>query len=76
MSLYNTIYLDASKLTGRSEAQLRKMAEMVFATMLHHCMQAPGTTVTTVTLVDQGRIEIEVNVAIRNSASFGDARKS
>lgn len=62
------IYRDAADATGRTPSQLRATAERVFASMLLHALAKPGEPVWTVATIDNGRLDVEVNVPRRPAA--------
>lgn len=65
------IYRDAADATGRTPSQLRATAERVFASMLLHALATPGAPVWTVAAIDNGRLDVEVNVPRRAATGKG-----
>lgn len=72
MKLIDSAYSASAELTGKSEEELRKMGEQIFGTMLYHAMLRPGETVWTVTAVQDGRLDVEVNVFLKRRKPNGD----
>lgn len=74
MNLIDSIYQSASLQTGKSEEELRKMAQDVFATMLFHAAHNLGATVTTTMVMDPlhdtAPIRVEVDSTLRKPTSI------
>jgi hypothetical protein len=64
--LIDAIYATAAAQTAKTEAELRAMALQVFATMLHHAMQAPDRPLWTVMQIGECGFYVEVNLPRRD----------
>jgi len=69
MSNLDSIYREAAAATGKSEAQLRAMAGVVFASMLLHALKTPGKIVVTMLQIRDGRLELEVDLPPRRKTA-------
>jgi hypothetical protein len=67
MKLIEEAYRLSAGLTNKPEVELRRMAEQVFGTMLHHSMLNPGKPILTMMLIDVDRFEVEVNFLTRQT---------
>jgi len=64
--IWEAVYADAAKFTGKSEACLRVIAHQVFATMLHHMMQEQEQVIWSAAKMEKsGRFSVEVNITPR-----------
>ena len=65
-TIWDAIYEDAARETGKSVLTLRMMGTQVFATMLLHCLQEKGSVIWTASRIeDDGRLTVEVNIRPR-----------
>jgi hypothetical protein len=61
-NIYDQAYSEAAALTGKTESELKGMAEKIFATMLFHSVLNRGHLIWTVSIINEGRLDIEVNM--------------
>jgi hypothetical protein len=60
-------YARAAAATGKSVDELLAMAKTVFASMLKHAMDEPGSAIWSVISIEEGQqLYVEVNIPARN----------